>query len=455
MDESAQRRLFESLGSFSTFIWIRVDANHLKLKPEEVRACIHKVRCLREEVPASALSIQADGALRDFDLAEIEAASRSLRAGNAAEFVPGELTPNEANVLMAAAKLHARELQFEGHVEMTSLETRFLPGGRSTARIGVLRVNRSGRPLVAKIDAKSRVQDEMKRFRTFIQPWDDELRPKLHFHGEAAVILFGLVPNEMDRTKPAEVLEDRLRAVWNNQLFAANSDAELERQREALTLGVENAARRLGELNSTSPPSSELTPLGNPDVGATFDKLARAGIDWALAEVTKTAFEKASARFKKHEVSATIHGDVHLRNILVRGDRDAHLIDYAGSGPGHPSVDLVRLELALFLGALRQLDGEARCAEYQKRLSIDLDSYEVLEAAFPALHRCRLNQVCLRGSVAAREQALKVLGQYGGGQEDYLAAKYVIAWQHLVMFGSHTGLARAMIESLAPAIAAW
>ena len=43
----------------------------------------------------------------------------------------------------------------------------------------------------------------------------------------------------------------------------------------------------------------------------------------------------------------TVHGDVQLRNILVRDGREPHFIDYANCGPGHPCYDLVRLESAV------------------------------------------------------------------------------------------------------------
>ncbi len=37
---------------------------------------------------------------------------------------------------------------------------------------------------------------------------------------------------------------------------------------------------------------------------------------------------------------AIIHGDANLRNILCQ-DRDAHLIDFASCGPGHPAVRVI------------------------------------------------------------------------------------------------------------------
>jgi hypothetical protein len=63
-----------------------------------------------------------------------------------------------------------------------------------------------------------------------------------------------------------------------------------------------------------------------------------------------------------------------------------------------------------------------------------------------------VNEACARGIVAARDAAISAVQRHGGDANDYLAAKYLVAWQHIGLVGSHTGLARAMIEALAPEI---
>lgn len=454
LDVESQKRLFNLLGAYSTFLWIRVEDKYLRLSPDEIRRCLRSARCMREEVPAALFSIQAEGALREREIEDIEAASRALRARYEAVFIPGELSADQAKILMAAAKLHARELQIEGQVELKSLETRFLVGGLSGACTAVLRVNQSGFPIVAKIDDKNKVLDEMRRFRLFIEPWDGELRPRLHFHGAAAVLLFGLVSDQRERSRPAAMLSSRLEALWNDQLFGMKTEEDLVREGEALAEGAENVARRLRDLNSRKPPASPMLPLGNPDVGV-FERLAESGIDWGLPAFAQVALLKAKERFRRLEKVATIHGDVTLKNILLRDDRLPHLIDYAGSGPGHPCVDLVRFELALFLGPLRQIESEGSCEEYQSALSVEGCSFDALGRRFPSLHRCHLNLVCLRGCVAARDQALEALKIYNGDIADYQAAKYLVAFQNLGMMERHTGLARATIAALAPEIARW
>ena len=40
------------------------------------------------------------------------------------------------------------------------------------------------------------------------------------------------------------------------------------------------------------------------------------------------ARQAAAERFRSMAKSAIVHGDVHLRNVLIRGESEVHLIDY-------------------------------------------------------------------------------------------------------------------------------
>ena len=56
--------------------------------------------------------------------------------------------------------------------------------------------------------------------------------------------------------------------------------------------------------------------------------------------------------------SVTVHGDVQLRNILVRDGREPHFIDYANCGRAIPCYDLVRLESAVLFYCFRMNSDE-------------------------------------------------------------------------------------------------
>jgi hypothetical protein len=133
----------------------------------------------------------------------------------------------------------------------------------------------------------------------------------------------------------------------------------------------------------------------------------------------------------------------------------SHLIDYASSGPGHPAIDIVRLELALYLGCFKQLEEERRYEEFQRKLSFENADEAALERWCGGSCLPALNRVCIGGCVAARDQALEAVKAHGGDYKDYLAAKYLLAWQNLLIEGRQTSLTRSVINALAPEIASW
>ena len=443
-----QVALFELVARYSTFTWVRIDETGLALPTTEARRCFARARCIRGDVPAGLISFRPEGTVRAPELDDLKRAREALLARHGAEFVPGELRKDQAAVLMAAARSHARERRFAGPLEMTSLVTEFLAGGHSVARIALLRVNGDGASIIAKVAEKTHVADEMLRFRTYVQEWDDALRPTLHFHHDAAVILFGLVPDERDRRRPAKVLSEELDDLWTAELFGP--DGEIDERAASLRVAVENAARRLGELNQRRPPASGPEGRGNPYVPPIIQ---RETMDWGIVGLAE-GIQRAQAQLQRLSAAATLHGDVHLRNILVRAQRDAYLIDYAASGPGHPAVDLARLEVALFVGSLQQVEGEHRCEEFQRRLTLNQAGEQELRAHFGALHAPKINGVVVAGCIAARDRALEVVGAYGGSTDDYLAAKYLVAVQNLGMPGLNRGLARATVVALTPAACA-
>ena len=130
-------------------------------------------------------------------------------------------------------------------------------------------------------------------------------------------------------------------------------------------------------------------------------------------------------------------------------------MDYEASGPGHPAVDLVRFELALYLGPVRQFEDDASSVAFQKALSIERATLEVLREGFPGFFRCHINAACAAGMTAARDAAIEVLRIHSGDSRDYLATKFLVAWQNLAIIGSQTGLARAVISATTEEIAAW
>jgi tRNA A-37 threonylcarbamoyl transferase component Bud32 len=242
--------------------------------------------------------------------------------------------------------------------------------------------------------------------------------------------------------------------LWNEEVFHLLNDQELDLKVYNLRIGLKKIARLLYELNKKTPPTSECPCLSNPDMNY-IRGLEQRQITWKFVGQAIKARDLSELQFTQLAKSAVVHGDLQLRNILVRGDQDMHLIDYAGSGPGHPAIDLVRLELALYCGCFKQLEEESRYELFQQRLSLDRADVTALESCFGSSRLPAVNKVCIGGCIAARDQALKAVEEHGGDYKDYLAAKCLVAWQNLLMEGRQTNLTRSIINALAPEIASW
>jgi hypothetical protein len=172
------------------------------------------------------VSIQSDGILKQAELDEISRAYHLLRTRDGAQFIPAELSEDETRVLTSAMREHAQKLRYDGDLKVLSVDTRFLPGGGSGARIALVGVNKEAKYVAAKIHKNEALRDEMSRFLNFILRWGDRLRPKSFSHGDAGVILFSLVPDETNTCEPASMLEQCLEALWDGEIFPIWSDQE-------------------------------------------------------------------------------------------------------------------------------------------------------------------------------------------------------------------------------------
>lgn len=145
---------------------------------------------------------------------------------------------------------------------------------------------------------------------------------------------------------------------------------------------------------------------------------------------------------------ATVHGDVHLRNILLRDDREPFFIDYACSGPGHPCFDLVRLESALMYGCFRMTaDEQSLQALFRYMLQNDPDEADVARD-FPGLLSSVGNRLAIRATILSRRACMRVLQNYAGDLRDYIAVRYLVAAQSLTHTHLQTGIVRAAISAL-------
>lgn len=456
MDGQEQLAFFRELASYSTFTWIRIDESGLRIAFHDVRESIRKARCLLAPLQADAISIQSNGALRESEIPDLLRVQEVLRSYHTVRVHPRQLSAPEGQLLIAAMRKSYEESRYDRAAPGDLLEVEFLTGGYSSARTVLVRIADSVKPEIAKIDRRERVVEEIERFYSFIQAWDPELQPRAFFHAASALILFGIVPDEANLMQPATMLGSCLEELWNAEVFATETRDFQENALHAanLTAALQRTAEKLLSLNRSRPPTTDFQPHGYPSPNF-FARLSARGIDWSLAGNPLTAVDKALAQYDLLHGRAVVHGDLHLGNVLIRGGRDPHLIDYASSGPGHPAIDLVRLELALYLGILRQIESDDQYRAFQHAFSLDWQTSGQLEGRWPKIFRCATNRVCIMGCVAARDAALAAVRAHGGSERDYLAAKYLIALQNLVMHRRQSGLTRGVIDSLTPDVSCW
>ena len=443
LSKDEQEQLLSLLSSYSTFIWLRVEDSGLKLQVDDAYDIIRQTRLQTRPVTVHHVSMQPTSVVRDAELGSLRRASQILREYTHALFLPGELSDQERRLLVAAARDHGEQLRFGSTLRIEVIETRFVQGGQSQARVAIVRVNAGERAVVAKIDTKEAIRKELERFRLFIQPVDDQLQPFVCYHGSAAVLLFAFIPTEDDETAAAETLQARLHKFWCDEIFQQPTTTEFENLCKALG----NTCAALMRVNRQSN-SQNHQALGNPDISLRYvEKLENSGIAFGLPLELRSARTKAAERFQRLATRGIVHGDLHLGNVLLRGDRSAHLIDFASSGPGHPAVDLVRLEIALFTGCFIPIDTEDKYVELQRALSVDGCDANVLADRFDLMRGPLLNRLSLHGCIEARRRALEVLAGFGGDIEDYLAVKTLIAWQALLLENRQTSLSRAVIRA--------
>lgn len=449
-----QKRVVQRLGAYSTFLRVRVqdipESGALKLSRDEVRNGLHRWGNFTPLLHETSTCFDQGRNIAPSELGDFRAARDILRSHNETRFVIGELSTPQAHLLVATARKHLRAESTGEHdaTSVTSLTTRFLSGGRSGAVLATVRINDTGPTLVAKLAPTDAATGEMERFQRFIPAAlrDRIPKPELHLHRENAVILTALVSTDGDPTQPAEPLDERMGNLWNDEWLRSADASTLQARGRDLENSLKRVAVRLRELNACRAPS---TPIENePTILESVARLGGDGFDSGLGSAALTGRSRAVARFGRLARAAAVHGDIHLLNVLVRGESEVHIIDFAGVGPGHPAEDLVRFEMALYAGPFRQFEPEAESVAFQRALSIDHATVDVLAERFPRFFRCEVNRACVHGMTAARDRAMDVLRDYGGEPADYIAAKYLIAWQFLGMPRVNTAMARAVVAAL-------
>jgi hypothetical protein len=444
LDRGQQAALINKLATYSTFAWLRFQEDALLQNNVEVGQLIASARCRTSQPEVTDVSFRDKAGLQERELASLISARSRLMEGEAhGLFIPGELAGLELKLLGAAMSQYSKRRRFNPRAELTQITTKFLQGGQTGARVALVKVNDLRVPVIVKLDKKESILDEARRFLTFIHKDNPDLNPEVHLHAEAALIVFGIIPDpNAEAEQPAPTLEQRLTEYWYDEM----QDPVHCSDGTVLVKGLSDAAKRLAILNKQRCFDSSFVCRANPFL-ASLKKMENEGFSWGFDDKAIAEREKAERLLSLAGQQAICHGDAHTRNILIRREQ-GFLIDYAYSGPGHPCSDLVRLELSIYLSRFLQFGPEQELVALQRDLSIERLPLADLLLRHENLIRSKTNRLCLTMCVSARDIVGDVLAVHKLPWEHYLSTKLLASWQALQVPNLQHGLARGIIAAL-------
>ena len=235
-----------------------------------------------------------------------------------------------------------------------------------------------GVPLVAKIADLPQLEQEMRRFREFIQSWDGSLWPRLHFHAGRGLILFRWWRPADGRGNPLQHLKTAYKPRCSTNSITTSPRgpdedrlAELNSRAVAKLQGLNTRPSRRSDIESWA--WIGLEPL-EASLGKGIDRACRSRRRACDVFAPRHSCRRTLLRLSKR---ATVHGDVHLRNILARDDVEPHFIRLRLQRARTPLFDVVRLESALWFQFFRPTSDERSVGRLVRGL-LDGDSFETV-----------------------------------------------------------------------------
>jgi hypothetical protein len=452
--EYAHKDELVRLLTFNTLAWLKIDTTEL---PPAVAASLLNLckEHLFREPTISEISHGASCRIAPSDLEALRGAASRLSASTEIRLHPDEITETEAILLLGAIRAqHVAESIYEP-VRIEKVKSSVIQGGRSQAKVILLRSEYHGHPFVVKLDEVNRIREELRRFNGFLRGWSQHIRPLFYAVKDRAAIFFSMIDGGAVSNVPAPTLYAKLADLASGERgFVMNPPAASD-----LKDLITRAATKLSELNRQRPP--QLPHVADHCWLETepFDELRTRGVIYRIDDNDEevelnSLLVQAKSTANRLKGKAIVHGDIHLRNILVRHDREPAFIDFANSGPGHPAYDLVRLECSVLFSSFRMLDSEASLANLFFAVLAPNAQMAALEREHPRLLTSQNCLVAIHTALEVKRIATEVLGTFGGTLEDYLSIKLIVSCQALALPDPQSGIVRATIRATARALRA-
>lgn len=442
LNEDRQRELFQKLAEYSTFTVIRCQEATLKLSRDEVGQVVARAHCRAEAPSFDHLTFAAQRALHESELLLFKNARSRLLFGRSGTFLPEDISTTQLELLGAAMTLYARRKRFNNQADVSQLSIRFLQGGAG-AKVALVRVNELPWPVIVKLDEDQQIREEALRFRTFVELHNRDLRPEVHIHAGAALIIFDIIGTiHAGIIEPSPSLGTVLEKFWCAEMFGEAPSHSAE----SILAATADAAGRLAGLNQIRCTACAFKVRANPHIRY-IKKLEDAGFDWGFSSNVLAARDRAEEILGSKATAAICQGDAHLGNILIQGNY-GHVIDYAYSGPGHPCVDLTKLELAIFFQSFYPFGSHGSIVNLQRDLSVATNSAAIILARHRDIVKSITNDLAIRLCVCVRDSCAEVLRAHALGWEHYWAAKLLSSWQSLQSPNLPQSMVRTVIETL-------
>lgn len=439
-----QREAVVRLCKFSTFIFSRICLDGLETSNATAFSKdASDARC--GHLDGLTFCQGLDCNLTPADIQVLKSIVSLLERSGKSDFFPLGLTEPDTALLRLIA---ADRNRTEDPVVIRKLGTRELPGGRSGARVFLLSDGRA-QPFVAKVDDVPQLVEELRRYRQYIAEWEPNSSPRFHSHQERAAISYRLhaVPGRIGQPAPTldDCLEELRAAEWKSDLDDITSKAH------DLCLATSYAIDHLVVLNSR--PCEQTSTVDEFWLDWPIHCLANNRIstqivrpDWSTIDLTKIV-SNAMECLRPDLRKATIHGDVHGRNILLL-DRTPAFIDFRWSGPGHPLVDIVRLDAAVRTIAMRMLLAKQSMFKVFDAIYVQGQPAEQVLLDWPALAASPLTALSIRVAAKCRQEALRVASAYSIGPTEYFAMTSLVSAHLLAARTPGSGIERLLVSVL-------
>jgi hypothetical protein len=428
-----QEEALRALAELSSFIFVRLDFSGVAKLASGT--CAKLLTPFVAERPVGAFRQAFDSHLDDADMLALEQVFE-VRS-KTADVVLQSDTSLDCSAISLLKLIVAERFVARATPSSIVVIVRQLPRGNSGAHTYVLSPDDNTQPLFLKMGNVRSLSAELEH--TLVcQPYLASIVvPNLRFHGSLGALVQPFISADGTSTVRAPSLEEFLHG-------SGESSSEAQFFLESVLPRVLDMFTRLGGARTRA------TIRHLDSIFRTYTSDRSEGSDWGVGPLPSGAIDDLARRaidmLTNYEQVGMVHGDAHLRNILLRCSAEPVLVDFAHGGPGHPLFDFVRFELGVWRALLKNSDpkaAQALVAQLLARETIDIELAEKFKDEGLTV------EVALKSSMLVRESCQAVIDGDKSWFGQYRSMHALLALLALRSPGDHY-LSFAVFSAVAP-----